>query len=45
MLSSLILNKSLPGKRVIIGVSAMSIGCIIAAEGDITFELEAYAFG
>ena len=45
VLSALILNKSFPSKKVIIGVLMMSVGCIIAAKGDITFDLEAYAFG
>lgn len=45
LLSALILKKSFPGKKVIVGVLMMSVGCIIAANGDITFELESYAFG
>jgi len=45
LLSILILRKGLPGPKVILGVLMMSVGCIIAASGDITFDLEAYAFG
>jgi len=45
LLASLILKKGFPGRYVILGVLMMSVGCIIAANGDITFDLEAYIFG
>ncbi|XP_067949330.1 uncharacterized protein [Watersipora subatra] len=45
LLSALILNKKFPGSKVVIAVCMMSIGCVVAAKGDITFDLEAYTFG
>jgi len=45
ILATIVLKKGWPARNVIIGVLMMSVGCIIAANGDITFDLEAYSFG
>lgn len=45
ILATIVLKKGWPARNVIIGVLMMSVGCVIAANGDITFDLEAYSFG
>lgn len=45
LLATFVLKKGVPGRNVITGVLMMSVGCVIAATGDMAFDLKAYAFG